>query len=497
MIKKFIKLLALTAITLFWVILLTKDVSANVYCLCPAGSCCDSDWGSGNCSTETSSCSLCNVVDPIYPDVILGQETCCTSDIVTVPCTDFNEEGEDYYDTCCNGAPTPDPEPSPGSGDDDDEENGDGDEGDDEGGDEIGSPISGTVKQDDGRDAGLVGGLCELGGASGIEPGEGSTVDVASITFEVAGDGTYTTPAITAGSYTVDLDVADTDTYTCTCPSGCAYGGISDGTSDVDFFVTEAKVSWFQMVDGSAHANSGGITSTIPDTADTPYLITGEQGLVSFTGSLDLGDLDETAISQTTNDWQAQTTYQGTETDYGYFARILSEDPDGIDDWDGSNPGSGVFLSLKKHNWWDWFNVFAASAETIETSGGDWTIPADQQTVLLTEKNVLITQNISVAEGGFLAIISGGDITIDDDVTNVEGVFIADDLINTCNSASDNQLNAEGIFVGWTGVNLCRDFDDTRNNDDPTEIFTYRPDLQVNAYNYLTRPKYSWQEIAP
>lgn len=476
-----------------------QNILAQTYC---TGPCNTEVCGDLACSVEAQEChddgsGCCEERVDSYGETYCFRDGCNTCELTQTSCP----TGSTWGDNCCMViCPETDPDPStpPGEEEEEGEEGGGGDGGFElEEGGGIGGPISGTVKQDDGRDAGLVGGLCSLGGAPGVEPGEGSIVDIASIDFDVNTDGTYTTPAISEGSYTVDLDVADTDTYTCTCPSGCVYGGIDDGTSGVDFYVTATRDAWPQFNGGNVHANSGNLSLTIPDTADTPYLITGEQGLVSYTGSLSLGDIDSTGISETANDWQAQTVYQGSETDYGYFARILSENPLGIDDWDGSDPGTGVFLSLRQKHWWNWLAAYAAAAETIETSGGDWTIPADQQTVLLTEKNVLISNNISVAEGGFLAIISAGDITIDDDVTNVEGVFVADNLINTCNSVSDLQLNAEGIFVGWDGVNLCRDFDDTRNNDDPAEIFTYRPDLQVNAYEYLLRPKYSWRELAP
>ncbi|HBU22070.1 TPA: hypothetical protein DEB02_03950, partial [Candidatus Beckwithbacteria bacterium] len=117
--------------------------------------------------------------------------------------------------------------------------------------------------------------------------------------------------------------------------------------------------------------------------------------------------------------------------------------------------------------------------------------------VILVDGDVTIAQNINVDEGGFLAIIASGNISVNSAVTNVEGVYIADGVIATGTTGTgDEQLIAEGIFTGWGGFNLERDLD-SGNNNEAAEYFIYRPDLQVNAYQYLTRSKYRWEEVAP
>ena len=106
-----------------------------------------------------------------------------------------------------------------------------------------------------------------------------------------------------------------------------------------------------------------------------------------------------------------------------------------------------------------------------------------------------ISANINVDPGGFLAIISSGNITIGNTVTNVEGVYVADGIIDSGTGTS--QLTGEGIFTGWEGISLNRDFNTIQNNTTPAERFIYRPDLVRNAYHYLLKPKVSWQEVAP
>jgi len=115
--------------------------------------------------------------------------------------------------------------------------------------------------------------------------------------------------------------------------------------------------------------------------------------------------------------------------------------------------------------------------------------------VILVNGDVSIDYDISVAEGGFLAIISSGNITIGNEVTNVEGVYVADGIISS--GTSESQLIGEGIFTGWLGIDLRRDFNTIQNNTTPAEKFIYRPDLVRNVYHYLLKPKISWQEVAP
>lgn len=237
-------------------------------------------------------------------------------------------------------------------------------------------------------------------------------------------------------------------------------------------------VPWWQADSGNVHANGGNVSSSITSTATNPYLITGTAGLASYTGTLYTGDgtINETAGSE----WHAQTNYQGFQTRYGYFKSILADDPDGIGVWDGSQPEND--------------GVYAATGP-INTSG-TWNITTEKIVILVGGDvgDVTITENIDVDPGGFLGIISSGNITISDSVTNVEGVYVADGMISSGSGAV--QLIGKGIFVSWTDISLGRNLG-VDNDFLPAEKFIYRPDLVRNAYRYLLKPKISWQEVAP
>jgi len=371
--------------------------------------------------------------------------------------------------------------------------------------------ISGQVRTlDPGATTGLGGdGICFLqaGSATGEQPGVGSSVGISGYgSGGVGGGGTYSIGSLPFGTgYIASLTVGDPDNYRCECPSICAYGGISSPQANVDFFMINFEDNWFQVQGGSLHADSGSVTSLIPASCDIdpvclPYLITedvddGSVGVVSYTGNISLGDFTAENIGEGSDDWQADnTSYAGIQTDYDYFYRLLEEVPEEESTiWDGSEPSAnGVFLG----------------EEEDQITVGGWNISSGTIAVILVPNDVLIDNNITVVPGGFLAIISSGDVTIADNVTDVQGVYVVDGVINTCQSSqcgdsagdgdvSGQQLVAEGIFVGWRGIDLRRDFLSSDNDTNPGELFIYRPDLQINAYNYLMKPFYTWREVAP
>ncbi len=341
---------------------------------------------------------------------------------------------------------------------------------------------------DAGAEASLVGGFCSLqsGTASGGDAGVGSQVSASEggVGGVVQPSGDYTVVNVPGGSSnTVTLSIGDPSTWYCSCPDNCVYAGKIPPVSGLDYYVTDAWSGWFQTVGGNVHADGGDVTVSIPSTCVglcDPYLITedsgGATGLVSYTGIVDVGD---GGLTEDGNDWQADTSYRGITTGYNYFARILEENPDGSTDFDGSEPGADGLYSV---------------SGDISTSGS-WNIAGGRIAVVLVDGNLFIDDDINVEVGSFLAMIVSGNITIDSDVTNIEGVYIADGVINT--GLGTSQLVAEGIFTGWGGFNLQRDYQDSTNNTSPAELFVYRPDLQANAYNYLMRSHYSWDEVAP
>ena len=124
---------------------------------------------------------------------------------------------------------------------------------------------------------------------------------------------------------------------------------------------------------------------------------------------------------------------------------------------------------------------------------------------LTIEDPLSVGELITVDEGGFLAFVASGDIDIADTVGhsvltntagNVEGVYIADGIIDIMsNGGMDQRFVGEGTFAGWTDVVMARDYNGGVDNDlYPAETFVYRPDFVKNAPEKMKRSQMLWQE---
>jgi len=133
---------------------------------------------------------------------------------------------------------------------------------------------------------------------------------------------------------------------------------------------------------------------------------------------------------------------------------------------------------------------------------------AGETKTIMVNGNVTINANITVPPDRFLAIVASGDITFGPDVTDAQGIYIADGALTVSNAnpawvGVARQFKGQGVFVGWGGVNLRRNLngpdttDDAMNSGYPAELFTYRPDYMVNTPDSLKRSRIIWQEIAP
>jgi len=52
-------------------------------------------------------------------------------------------------------------------------------------------------------------------------------------------------------------------------------------------------------------------------------------------------------------------------------------------------------------------------------------------------------------------------------------------------------------FIGWGGVSLKRDLGESELNLTPSELFTFRPDLLINAPKEFLFTPFVFQEVAP
>ncbi|KKS62299.1 MAG: hypothetical protein UV30_C0018G0004 [Candidatus Collierbacteria bacterium GW2011_GWF1_42_50] len=112
-----------------------------------------------------------------------------------------------------------------------------------------------------------------------------------------------------------------------------------------------------------------------------------------------------------------------------------------------------------------------------------------QKAILLVDGNVTVSNNVVVPSGAFLGVIAKGNIIFNANLTTAQGWFVAENLsvpcvdtvapLGTCDK-TDVQFDGQGSFVGWTGIALARDMG-AGNNTTPSEKFTYRVDMALNA----------------
>ena len=258
---------------------------------------------------------------------------------------------------------------------------------------------------------------------------------------------------------------------------------------------------WFQAQGGDISARDS-IQETIPSTCVLP------ENQASC-GSLDMGgtiytplvrdlgtdpgmvfsssiDIFETANAITTSAGQsALSSYQGRVFDYGYYYAQ-----------------TGI---LPRERWTDSSKPAASEAGTIYLSSGDVMIDSDwdmggggvdEKLFIIHDGNVTITSNINVEPGSYLGIVASGSITFASNVTQVEGVYLADSLniASTGDELTEQQFVGEGTFVGWSSVSLNRDRG-TTNNTAPSELFIFRPDFVIEAFDGVRLPEVRWQEV--
>jgi hypothetical protein len=153
---------------------------------------------------------------------------------------------------------------------------------------------------------------------------------------------------------------------------------------------------------------------------------------------------------------------------------------------------------------------FFDSGVTIQNS--DWAAAAyAQKRVVFVRGNLSIQTNINIANGGFLAFIVSGSITVSPSVgnagvpvgyagittTNLDGVYIADGIFNALTGGvPDKQLIGKGIFVA-DSFNFTRSLGDANNVLYPATLFVFNPRLLFDMPDVLREVPYKWEEVAP
>ena len=265
-------------------------------------------------------------------------------------------------------------------------------------------------------------------------------------------------------------------------------------TATRDFGFWKVYGGWFQALNGSVYGRTG-IQSTIPGTmpATDRHLIlanaSGTDGVAYYkSGTLNLGNYPGVTVSET--GLNANSGYDGDPANYTYWKVKMATFDKTV--WNG--------LGQPTYNG-------GADNYQIYTSTGDvtinWSPATGERVIYLINGNVTVSGNITVPTGSptFLAVFANGTITFNTNLTRVDGWWVGNSLNFPCIDTSptdgvcdetDAQFEGQGSFVGYDSISLSRD-QGLANNSQPSEHFTYRPDLLVNAPEPLYVSKYIWR----
>jgi len=259
-----------------------------------------------------------------------------------------------------------------------------------------------------------------------------------------------------------------------------------------NFFLTTQLSGWWQVEGASIYAGSraGGVTvkSEIPSSSlDLILPGTGgsEGALIRGSGNASLG-----LGSVSDQSWNAVSSYRGKRMDYNYFAASMGVVRNAPSDWETDS----LNLQTGEQDFW-----YADPTSGTATISNPWVVPADQQQVIFVNGDLRVESDITVDEGGFLALVVSGNITVDPLVNQMEGIFISSGNFVTESAFEsgvvvDSQLNVAGSVISWGSLVLSRDLGGG-NSSTPAEKFSYRPDLLVNIPEKMKTFAMQWEEV--
>ncbi len=307
-------------------------------------------------------------------------------------------------------------------------------------------------------------------------------------TGTVGANGTYT---INVGAQTTIPTATLTGFptgYACSTASGCNQCPTKTNvstTGSTNFFITLNREAWWQAVGGNIYA-SGNVRSELPSAST--YLI--DSGLGGAIGALtrSSGSVDVGTGAVSTEGYSAQTRYRGKTMNYDYFAAHMGVTPNTQNYW-------GTNVITKPTTAADWYYLAPTGGNSAMITGLD--VLAGESYVIFVNGDLRIAGNVTVEDGGFLAILVNGSVNVSPAVEDIHGLYVVDSALTTeSNGTSDAPANFEGSMVAWGGVNLGRDLV-SDNVSTAAEKFTYRVDLLNNMPDSMKVFALKWEEVVP
>jgi hypothetical protein len=156
--------------------------------------------------------------------------------------------------------------------------------------------------------------------------------------------------------------------------------------------------------------------------------------------------------------------------------------------------GSGAKLVEVNSNYgyfYDKYLVKKGQGTTLATGDRKMSDITNTSGIYFVDGNFNIDTN-KVTNDAFFMVIVKGDITVDQAVVRVDGIYVANNI--TASGISDNQLVFNGSLFASSAVNFSRDYSNRLlNNASPSVIVNYNPKLIFELPGSLAKILVNWQ----
>lgn len=121
--------------------------------------------------------------------------------------------------------------------------------------------------------------------------------------------------------------------------------------------------------------------------------------------------------------------------------------------------------------------------------------------VVLVDGNLTIREDIEPHTSSVYMFVVSGRISVDKDVSNLQGIFVSAGEFESSYNGGNNQpqLVIRGAVWADGGFDLSRSLSGNANNNTPAELFTLDPSIYLNQ-NFATlftgTSKYIWREVS-
>lgn len=256
-----------------------------------------------------------------------------------------------------------------------------------------------------------------------------------------------------------------------------------------NFFVREPD-PWWQSRDGDIHANVNFSSTLIPNCSPTAKFLSmdgagGSPGLVSWGGATP-PNVDKGEISSTK--WQANTAVP-TTFNFDYLKNRLKVDESVV------LPVAGGVASIPKPEPGKVGVYYLDNSSTVRLTGRS--LAAGEKVIIYAAGEVTVSTNdITLGEGAFFALISRGNINFSAEIGEAQGFFFSDQEINV--NFGKKAFTGKGSFIGLAAVSLNRNLSNgTTGNCTASHTFVSMPELFFNAPDEFKYSTFLFRELAP